>query len=60
MIVNAKPETETLTSLRKAAMLLIVLGEQSSAEPLHEKSIKVTSAPPQVQGHATRKLVVEA
>ena len=29
MILNAKPETETLSPLRKAAMLLIVLGEQT-------------------------------
>ena len=33
MILNAKPETETLSALRKAAMLLIVLGEQTSGGP---------------------------
>ena len=33
MIVNTtKSETETMSGLRKAAMLLIVLGEQASAE----------------------------
>lgn len=34
MILNAKPDVEVLTGVRKAAMLLIVLGEQSSAEML--------------------------
>ncbi|HTS31735.1 MAG TPA: flagellar motor switch protein FliG [Bryobacteraceae bacterium] len=35
MIVNTtKPETENLPTLRKAAMLLIVLGEQASADML--------------------------
>src|SRR5208337_1667255 len=38
MIVNAKPETETLTQLRKAAMLLIVLGEQAAADLLQQLS----------------------
>ena len=38
MIVNAKPDTETLSPLRRAAMLLIVLGEQSSAELLQQLS----------------------
>jgi flagellar motor switch protein FliG len=36
MILNAKTETESLTGLRKAAMLIVVLGEQSSAEILKE------------------------
>jgi flagellar motor switch protein FliG len=34
MILNAKPDSENLSGLRKAAMLLIVLGEQSSSEIL--------------------------
>jgi flagellar motor switch protein FliG len=34
VIVNVKPDTEALTGLRKAAMLLIVLGEQTSADLL--------------------------
>jgi flagellar motor switch protein FliG len=34
MILNAKSEAEALGGMRKAAMLLIVLGEQSSAELL--------------------------
>jgi len=39
MIVNSgKDKEEALTSLRKAAMLLIVLGEQSSAELLQQIS----------------------
>jgi len=38
MIVNAKVDVETLTGLRKAAMLLIVLGEQASAELLTQLS----------------------
>ena len=31
MVLNVKPEIEHLTGVRKAAMLLIVLGEQASA-----------------------------
>jgi flagellar motor switch protein FliG len=38
MILNAKSDTATLTGVRKAAMLLIVLGEQSSAEILTQLS----------------------
>ncbi len=38
MIVNAKPEIEHLTGVRKAAMLLIVLGEQSSSDILKQLS----------------------
>jgi flagellar motor switch protein FliG len=38
MILNSKADTETLTGVRKAAMLLIVLGEQSSAEILTQLS----------------------
>ena len=38
MILNAKPDTEALTGVRKAAMLLIVLGEQTSAEILTQLS----------------------
>ena len=39
MILNAnKAEGETLPALRKAAMLLIVLGEQTSADMLHHLS----------------------
>jgi flagellar motor switch protein FliG len=38
MILNAKSDVETLTGVRKAAMLLIVLGEQSSAEILTQLS----------------------
>ncbi len=41
MILNAtasKQETESLTGLRKAAMLLIILGEQASAELLQQLS----------------------
>ena len=34
MVLNAKPEIEALTGPRKAAMLLIVLGEQTSADIL--------------------------
>lgn len=34
MVVNVKPESENLPGLRKAAMLLIVLGEQASSELL--------------------------
>ncbi len=34
MILNAKPEIESLTGVRKAAMLLIVLGEQTSSDIL--------------------------
>ena len=34
MILNAKPEIEALTGVRKAAMLLIVLGEQTSSDIL--------------------------
>src|SRR6185437_157660 len=36
MIVNAKTETENLSGIRKAAMLIVVLGEQSSADILKE------------------------
>src|SRR5579862_5063262 len=38
MILNAKNDVEALTGIRKAAMLLIVLGEQSSAEILTQLS----------------------
>ena len=39
MILNtSKAEGETLTTLRKAAMLLIILGEQTSAEMMHQLS----------------------
>ncbi len=39
MILNAnRTEEDTLNTLRKAAMLLIILGEQTSAELLHELS----------------------
>ncbi len=39
MILNtSKAEGETLTALRKAAMLLIILGEQTSAEMMHQLS----------------------
>jgi flagellar motor switch protein FliG len=38
MILNAKTDVEALTGVRKAAMLLIVLGEQSSAEILTQLS----------------------
>jgi len=38
MILNAKTEVEALTGVRKAAMLLVVLGEQSSAEILTQLS----------------------
>jgi flagellar motor switch protein FliG len=38
MILNAKADIEALTGVRKAAMLLIVLGEQSSAEILTQLS----------------------
>jgi len=38
MIVNAKPDTETLSPLRRAAMLLIVLGEQTASELLQQLS----------------------
>src|SRR5579864_3465730 len=41
MILNTKaanPDADVLTGLRKAAMLLIVLGEQSSAELLQQLS----------------------
>src|ERR1035438_6175080 len=38
MIVNAKPDTETLSPLRRAAMLLIVLGEQTASEMLQQLS----------------------
>ena len=39
MILNtSKAESETLTTLRKAAMLLIILGEQTSAEMMHQLS----------------------
>jgi flagellar motor switch protein FliG len=38
MILNAKSDTAALTGVRKAAMLLIVLGEQSSAEILTQLS----------------------
>src|SRR6185312_14735775 len=38
MIFNNKTETETLSGLRKAAMLLIVLGEQASADILMQLS----------------------
>ncbi len=34
MVVNVKPEIEHLTGVRKAAMLLIVLGEQASSDIL--------------------------
>ncbi|MGA7237699.1 MAG: flagellar motor switch protein FliG [Bryobacteraceae bacterium] len=38
MVVNVKPEIEHLTGVRKAAMLLIVLGEQSSSDILKHLS----------------------
>lgn len=38
MILNAKAEGESLSGVRKAAMLLIVLGEQSSADILTQLS----------------------
>jgi flagellar motor switch protein FliG len=39
VILNAsRTEEDVLTALRKAAMLLIILGEQTSAEMLHELS----------------------
>jgi len=38
VILNANPDTDALTTLRKAAMLLIVLGEQTSAELMHHLS----------------------
>ncbi len=38
MILNAKPEIENLTGVRKAAMLLIVLGEQTSSDVLKQLS----------------------
>src|SRR6204780_2143774 len=38
MILNSKADVEALTGVRKAAMLLIVLGEQSSAEILTQLS----------------------
>src|SRR3984957_9887930 len=38
MILNSKTEVEALSGVRKAAMLLIVLGEQSSAEILTQLS----------------------
>ncbi len=38
MILNAKADLEALSGLRKAAMLLIVLGEQSSADMLTQLS----------------------
>ncbi|MGA3238083.1 MAG: flagellar motor switch protein FliG [Bryobacteraceae bacterium] len=38
MILNAKADVETLSGVRKAAMLLIVLGEQSSSEILTQLS----------------------
>jgi flagellar motor switch protein FliG len=38
MILNSKTDVEALTGVRKAAMLLIVLGEQSSAEILTQLS----------------------
>ncbi len=38
MILNAKLEVEKLTGVRKAAMLLIVLGEQTSSEVLRHLS----------------------
>jgi flagellar motor switch protein FliG len=38
MIANSKPAIESLTGIRKAAMLLIVLGEQSSANILPQLS----------------------
>jgi flagellar motor switch protein FliG len=38
MIVNTKVDSEPLTGLRKAAMLVVVLGEQASAEILKELS----------------------
>ncbi len=39
MILNAsRTDEDVLTALRKAAMLLIILGEQTSAEMLHELS----------------------
>ena len=34
MILNSKPEVEKLSGVRKAAMLLIVLGEQASSDVL--------------------------
>ena len=38
MILNSKTDVEALTGVRKAAMLLVVLGEQSSAEILTQLS----------------------
>jgi flagellar motor switch protein FliG len=38
MIVNTKPENEAIPGLRKAAMLLIVLGEQASADMMQHLS----------------------
>jgi flagellar motor switch protein FliG len=38
MVVNVKPEIEHLSGVRKAAMLLIVLGEQSSSDMLKHLS----------------------
>jgi flagellar motor switch protein FliG len=38
MVVNVKPEIEHLSSVRKAAMLLIVLGEQASSDILKHLS----------------------
>src|SRR3984957_15286705 len=38
MIANSKPAIESLTGIRKAAMLLIVLGEQASATILPQLS----------------------
>src|ERR1700760_3999096 len=38
MVVNVKPEMERLGGLRKAAMLLIVLGEQASSDILKRLS----------------------
>jgi flagellar motor switch protein FliG len=36
MILNTKTSEETLSGLRKAAMLLVVLGEQASADLLQQ------------------------
>jgi flagellar motor switch protein FliG len=38
MVVNVKPEIEHLSGVRKAAMLLIVLGEQASSDILKQLS----------------------
>jgi flagellar motor switch protein FliG len=46
MVINVKPETEHLPGVRKAAMLLIVLGEQASSDllkHLNEEEIQTVS-----------------